>query len=502
MYKPSSQDKYESPTSGDIEIVDDSPIGQAKEAAGGVVDVLKKYWILIVIALVVLAVGYVAFDFFVGSIKTTTFRVTDTENRPLAASVKVMDSQGKEIERINSGTSLKLRKGEYSTRVSAAGYKAGQKAFSVVEDGDVTVKLEKNWNLELSAELPDTLVQGEKKTFVVSILNNGSEEVEAGLVFEGTGFSSDKVTFDYQKPVIIAPGTNTDVEVEMQVNSSAKPAGNTGLSGTIRIEGLDNAKAKVTKSFDLLQFNPSSVTINPTKIILTTEEGILKTQPISIGNNNKFALEGIQFKVTVLTKEYTDESTIEKWFQISENNVDVPANDKKTVNLNFTPILGESLIPDSANSEKISAKLEISNTFFKKETNIDVTVNKSKISVVLEGITTQTFTKTGDSYLSKSLTLKIRNSGKLPITGVIVSSTGEEACVTNRGALVENWITFNDFQFESIDATKTQNVIYHIEPKGGNAGEDATCKIKVSFSNPRTGLRESVISDPFLIKLN
>src|SRR3989344_7375209 len=121
MYRTLPTDKYDNPDTGGIEIVDDSAVGQAKEAAGAAGSALKKYWIFIVIGLLVLGIAYVAFDFFVGSIKTTTFDVTDTENKPLPAAVKVIDSQGKEIDRINSGSSLKLRKGIYTARVSASG---------------------------------------------------------------------------------------------------------------------------------------------------------------------------------------------------------------------------------------------------------------------------------------------------------------------------------------------------------------------------------------------
>src|SRR3989344_1373726 len=232
-------DRYDSPTGG-VEIVDDSPIGQAKEAAGVAGSALKKYWIFIVIGLVVLGIGYVAFDFFVGSIKTATFDVTDTENKSLPAAVKVIDSQGKEIDRINSGTSIKLLKGEYTVRVSASGYKPVQEVVTIEIDGEIPIKLERNWNLEISAELPDVFVQGEKKTLIVSILNNGTEQVQTGLVFEGAGFSEDNFSFTYQKPIAIEPSGQANVEVEVEVKQTAKAVKDAKLSGTIRIEGLNN----------------------------------------------------------------------------------------------------------------------------------------------------------------------------------------------------------------------------------------------------------------------
>ena len=494
-------DRYDSPTGG-VEIVDDSPIGQAKEAAGGAGSALKKYWIFIVIGLVVLGIGYVAFDFFVGSIKTATFDVTDTENKPLPAAVKVIDSQGKEVDRINSGTSIKLRKGEYTVRVSASGYKPVQEVVTIEIDGEIPIKLERNWNLEISAELPDVFVQGEKKTLIVSILNNGTEQVQTGLVFEGAGFSEDNFSFTYQKPIVIEPSGQANVEVEVEVKQTAKAVKGAKLSGTIRIEGLNNSNAKVIKTFELQQFDAKSISISPTKLTITTSEGTLGTQSLNIDNRNAFDVKGLQFKITILTKEFTDEGTIENWFVISENNVDILAKEKKVVRIDFTPTVGESQIPDTSEKEKISGKLEISNTYFSKELPIDITVNKSKVEISLDGISNQTLKKDGTSYPSKPLKLSIRNNGKLQITDVLVTSTDDDACITNRAKFVPDWIKFQGFQYDAIEAGKTQDVVYFVEPKGGEEGEIATCHIRVAYYNPRTGQRESIVSKPFLITLN
>ena len=290
--------------------------------------------------------------------------------------------------------------------------------------------------------------------------------------------------------------------MDISISPNAKPAGEDGYTGTIRIEGLDNPRAKFTKNFSLLQFNPQSVAITPVKISISTDEGILKTTPLNFSNKNKFPLEGIQIKATVLTKEHTEESVIESWFEVSETGFDIAAEDKKTVNLNFTPVLGESKIPEASNTEKITAKLEISNSYFRKEIPVDIIVNKSKVNIALESISDQPFTKTGDVYPAKQLSFNIKNNGKLAITEVIVSSTEEDACKTNKGKVVEEWITFRNSQFSSIGPQGNQEVIYFIEPKGGEKGEIATCQIRIRYTDRRTGGRGFVVSNPFAIRLN
>ena len=98
------------------------------------------------------------------------------------------------------------------------------------------------------------------------------------------------------------------MEVEIEVKQTAKIEKDAQLSGTIRIEGLNNAKAKVVKSFELQQFNPTSINVSPAKISITTSEGIIWTGSVTIDNKNKFELKDLQFKITILTKEFTDET--------------------------------------------------------------------------------------------------------------------------------------------------------------------------------------------------
>ena len=492
-------DKYDSPA-GDIEIVDDSPIGMAKDTASAAGDMAKKYWILVVALLVVVGIGYVAFDFFIGSIKTIDFNVTDTEGKPLAATVKVLNGDGKEIARAENNDAVSIRKGNYTVKAAASGgYKTVQESITVEEDKTIDLKIEKNWNLDLSAELPDQLVQGEKRIVNVAIENKGNEDVETGLVLEGEGFSSSRVSYTYQKPVFIPAGQVANVELEILVKAEAKIGEE--LKGALRIEGLDNPNAKATKEFQLLTFNASKINVSPTTISLAVKEGAIATKTITLENKNEYPLNDVQLNAIILTNQYTEIETVGKWIEFSEQTISIGPREKKVINLNVKPVIGESAIPEYEDEEKISGNIVISNSFYRKEIPLNITLSKAKVGISISDLRPIRIDPVGSTYPSKSQTMKIKNTGDFPVSDIIVSSTGSDACRLANDVDVPLWIRFRESQFDLLQSGSEMEIVFYVEPSGGKAGDVATCRITVRFFNPRLNDREAVISDLFSITL-
>ena len=502
MYKPQQpQSKYDTPGEDGIEIVDDSPVGKAKEAAGAAGGALKKYWIFIVLGIVVLAAGYFAYDFFVGSVKTVSFDVTDTEGNAVTASVRVFDSGNKEVGHVGGSGSLQLRKGNYTYKISSAGFKPEEDIFTVESDNRVDVQLQKNIQLELSGDIPDALVQGESKTMTFTISNTGDEVVETGLVFEGTAFTTANASFSYQNPVVVAPDSQTEVVVEVDVKETAKTG--TALTGTVRVEGLKGGKAQVTGPVEIVKFGNDSIRISPISIDYSSvNEGALGSKQLTIENKNEFEVKDLHLEVEVLTQRWTDAATIKSWFVISENDFSIFPEEKKVVTLNVSPVVGESSIPSSEKFEDITGKLVISNTYYAKDVPIKMKVNKSEVEVSIKGFTIPAFSTKDGEYPPKTLTLTISNDGKLEIGEVTVSNTdAADKCRTDTGKDVPQWIKLDETQLGAIQPGESRQVKYFVNPQGGVEGETAICKVTVRYFNPRTGGRESITSNPAQITL-
>ena len=171
MYSPPDprQKKYDSPNSGyqDFDLEDETAMDKAKYLAEDAGDILKKHWWKAALVIIVLVVGFFLFDFFIGSIKQVNFALSNTENKPLSgAGIKIFDSSGKEIAKIGSNESIKLRRGNYTATASLSGYKSQSGIQVTVTDEPTTtknIKLEKDIDVELQVEnFPTKLVEGQE----------------------------------------------------------------------------------------------------------------------------------------------------------------------------------------------------------------------------------------------------------------------------------------------------------------------------------------------------
>jgi len=189
------QSKYDSPSIGgeDIEFEEEGPLADAKNILGGAGDVaipfLKKFWPLIILGIIVLAVLFFLYYFFIGSMAQVDVSVVDTEGDIIPGGfAEITDSGGNIVGTVSNGSGkISMRIGDsYTADASAQSYKtkAGVSFSPTGSSGFWEIKLEKRMNVELQGELPGSFATGETKTIPVTIINNESSEQTIRLVVE------------------------------------------------------------------------------------------------------------------------------------------------------------------------------------------------------------------------------------------------------------------------------------------------------------------------------
>lgn len=488
--KPQGFGKYDYPDpASDIEgVYEDNPLDRAKETGLKILDVLKANKKKIAIAIVALLVLFLLYDFFLGSVKEVSFLVNDTEGIEVSdASVKILGADGKTIATVESGGKTSLRKGTYSYSVIASGYKTkARQQFEVTDSTEISAILEKNLDVELSLEeqFPGKLVTGQIETVNVLLKNNSQSTQEVELVFEGS-LGEKIMTASYEKPVSLSPGQRT-VPVTFQVKTDlANSEIKNGLSGTIRVKGLNNASAKKTFSFDLLSFDERRVTISGTTNFGTLKEGsALKENPFTIRNQSTLDIENLEIVIAINDVEggYSSIEEVQKWFTFSRE-VPIPiirAGGQEQIGIRVAVPVGEINFPENASTENIGGQIVFKTSFFEIAKELDLVAAKSSTSIELSGLSNQTLSFDDDtgSYPTKPGTLSLRNSGNLAIQNISLSGK-----CNNEPA---EWIIFGDSFVAQIDPMETEQVNYIIQPPSSiSSGTVMICSVTAKFDNPR-----------------
>ena len=480
-------DKYENPHGEDAEIYEKGPLDSAREIAGPLIEKAKANRKKIVAGIIVLAVLFLAYDFFIGSVRTVSFSVSDTEGNPVSASIRVLDTSGNEVARAKSGEQLSLKAGAYKIDVLSTDFKT-LRAYpvNVSENGAIPVKLEIDKSIELAGTLPGTFATGETKEFTLTLKNNESLQENVKLVLEGDAAKVMKL--DFGGAINAAPGDNI-VSVKLNVDKSvdSKDLGK-GKKFTIRIEGLDNSKAKVSGSYELVQFNDSKLKVKfgsstTTANFGTVEAGETQAKQLKVENENDFEIKDIKIEVDITSTEFTDASEVKTWFEFS------PANTVSVDAKNDSPIIGITLrvpadvsFPEGKIEETIKGVIYFRTSFFEKQLSLDLKISKPKTGISVSGIRdSYTIQKKDSQYPPERGFIEIRNSGEVLLNDfdviVICDSTGV------------NWLTVNsgstEAKFDSLAARETEKIPFEISiPASAKKDDTANCRVGVLYSEP------------------
>ncbi|AJF59548.1 MAG: hypothetical protein QT03_C0001G0035 [archaeon GW2011_AR10] len=490
MYDDDSSRRYDVPHEGEIDFGSE-PSG-AGAIIGGAIDFLKGNWLKIVAVIVLIGIAYFAYDFLVGSFRTVSITALSTEGQTISgATIRVFDSGGKEIERINSGDTLSLKDGSYTVTVNASGFKALRSyPIEVKGNTEISLKLEENVDISLSGEFPEKLLSGEKKIVTVTVTNNESTPQAIEFVFEGA-LDSKRMSFSYPKPLTVPPGQFT-AELELQVREDlASSLFGENLSGKIRIKGQDNPNAIINASFALIQFDSRKMEVSPRGTMrLTTFEGGIAQQTIRVKNKNPNKMEDIQLRVEINSAKYSTTEDAASWFSLDQETISLNENEEKSIVLRVNPPAGIQ-IPSDATEEKVGGKVVISTSYWSTEILIDLTIDKTSLKLEITGANDKIVRKNPDSgdYQEEDFDLTLQNRGELTIREVIVTVS----CNSSIGDV--DWVNINRTNFDEIPPRESVSTVYLINAAGYAEGLIATCELSARYSGPTAGEREETIKE-------
>jgi len=487
--------KYDLPGggTGDLDFDDPNAMDQAKDIAGDAGELIKKNWWKALVIIILLGGLFFAYDYFVGSIRPVSFRISDTEGSLLSGvGIKVFDSSGSEIERIGGSQTISLRRGDYTVNVTLSGYKL-KRGISIsaedIDSGTIEVELEKDWDIELEiGDFQSQIFEGEKTGTFVTIRNNKQSEEQITLKFEGA-FDNRYVSTSYPSPVIATPG-EVRVFVEMNFKENLKSSLiKDGLKGTIRITGLNNSKARKQVSFDLKDFDRKKIRLSGSLSFGTITEGSPGRQrDITIENKFDFPIEGVKFEVDIKNTDFSNPGDVETWFSFDrEVPIDISAGDRTDVGIIVKVPIGIAF-EEGATKETISGKLLVSTSFWEEDIDIILTAEKSDVELKLSGLSssvTMSFDTSTQQYNPKPGILKLRNQGDLPLKLVNISTD----CETTGNWVPTNVINFNQTLFEEIGVGEEKQTNYTIElPNAADKADIVGCTLIANYDDPRGGI--------------
>ncbi|MCR4335550.1 MAG: carboxypeptidase-like regulatory domain-containing protein [archaeon] len=479
-------DKYDNPSSGDDGIYEKTPMDQAKEIGGAASSILKQYGKFIIIGIIALLVLFFVYDFFIGSYQNVSFNVKDTEGKSISATIAIYGADNKQIKSIQSGTSISLKNGPYKIDVAATDYKTitGNPVTVSPESTVIPIKMQADMDIELSGSFPENLFTGEKKEITLTITNNDNAPKEIALVLDDD--AKNTMSIEYGSPLYATIGSR-EIIVTLNVDRDPKSSEiGDAKTGTIRIEGLDTSKAKISGKYNLqkLDLKDIKVEFNGSENkaeFKTVKTGTTSEKSITVENKTDTPIADMIIELNITSTEFTDAEEVKSWFSFEKKLAIVESGQKETVSV-------ELRVPDSTkfgpgkNKEIINGEFVVSSSTFSKKFNLNLTIEKAESKINISGIRdSYTIRKDGNTYPKQSGFIEIKNSGEVLLINfelrVVCDYPGVEWLKLGSG--------INTFKFDELNADETKNVPFTIDvPNSTRAGEISRCNIRTEYIEP------------------
>ena len=476
-------DKYES-TSDDVDFEEQTPIGQAKEAAGPVIQKImnnKKKIIAVIVALVVL---FFIYDFFIGSYRSVSVNITDTEGKSINATVKLFDASGEEIEKFTGSKDLSLKIGSYSIEVRASGYTAKKETYSVDDARTITIELEDDMDVKIEGTFPDQVVNGETIEVPVTLTNNGTEAEEVSLEFDNFGNDIDP---SYSPElIVIGPNQTLPIIVTLEIN---KRAGAGEIKGKVRVR---LTKESVSASFEIIEFSESKVDIDKSKITETLNASEVEKTVFKIKNDNAVELRNVEIVIDITNANYVEKEKALTWFSVSPPGYfTIPAKEGSTkgetsAEIVIAPKAIDLDIPAEAKEATISGNVIVRSTYMEKTIRFDYTINKSEIEISIEKMDDEYTAQYDDVRLKYTANdeIEFKNDGDVSLKRIEVREFQCKDNINEKYQKTEDIGVLTDY-WEEIRPTEKKTTKLAIALSSVHAADKTFfCKMIVSHDNP------------------
>lgn len=465
-----------------------SPVDTAKEF-------LQKNGKSIVIILVVALVGFLVYDYLIGSLVKTTLTTTDTEGKTLGIVDGMLyeGSSTSPLRTFSGSITLDLRPGEYRVEYDVTGTEyadPGVYTFNVSPESkesgaEEIISLEKENDVQIeSVNLPGTLVAGQQNAAGTVLIRFGPQQEEpVELILEGAFEAFDIST----QPSIIsgAPNTTIPVSVFISVPSTVKVTNTkTGDSktGSVRVKYTN-----VEKNSPFTLFKTFALDVNPkTPQTFAATANKLYTKTFTLKNNAGADMsERIQAEVTIKSAQENNTGEIAPWFTWSPTMPFEPIVKGASV-----PVQMQLFPPAGAMSDVITGEIKFYTGFWSQI--IPFTLNLTEAKVELKATIdnaplTKTYTvakNASGTYEVKNALLRLENAGVLPIENILFETGGCDEYIT----LLDTSFFFDLVLTEKGKTGSTKTTTLQITaPQTALPGSTQNCLVQLSYLDPKTG---------------
>ncbi|MEK6973226.1 MAG: hypothetical protein AABW72_04265 [archaeon] len=455
-------------------------------------DKLKENLPAIIGLIVLLIMGYFAYNYFIGSNVDASFSIKDISGNNLTNnSLRISDSANKEVFKA-SGKSIyevKLKTGEYKIAVSSSDFPLYADTITVdQENASFDVVLKKQYKLELALNVQNSkLIKGMDNEIEAIVTNKGEEDI-SGLALTISA-SNAGVAIESPKDILAVAGNQTKIKAIVKIQQTIKISPeekNAGITLTIKVNGTNISK----EIKGIFIADKPVLDIEPVNFKISLNANETKTQEIKLLNKSTSAIPGITLEILLddTSANLIDDVVNWVYFTSPGKTSDIqellPESQQrsKTITVN---------IPKQAKIETINGRIKISTAKeigIEKEIPFTIEIKKGvevKLNAEFE-VDVFNLSFDGNKYPSQTKKINVTNQSDVDIETPISFN------VSNKGDCTEEW-----FKFESGNnikslkkGEKNSNLYYTISaPKEINELENSDdkkmfCKITMSFKDP------------------
>ncbi len=454
---------------------------------------VKRILKYVVIIAVIAAIGWLLYDHFIGSYMDAGISIQNLEGKPVG-------NNGIELREVGTGTIVfedsgiasykpRIKRGTYSIRINASGYKPFSKQVSFNEEHkSETVKLVKDIDVEIAGlEMPVQLFASQEFDLIVSLENEGKSREEVEFKFGGDFSEFNCRAVD--KPVSLAGGELADFNVKCRVPSK------TGLEKAVKGEdkegsvGIMYTLESMEKEFTLY---PQPLLILPKEVGFyamdpSDPDDAKKQEDLQVNNRSRFPLYNTRLRIEISSAEKNGIENVKGWVYFTNaagaNKNEILVEQIGERQKHNEPI--EVSIPIDAIEEEIFGSIVIEAPFLEapRRVNLSIQVSKSASASLKLGFDPlQNIKYSNGSMQEKTETIAVENSGDLEIENI-------DLYVQNLGVCTPNWLSFTSTSsIERIEAGDEKNVYITVSaPTTAGVGDSAACVIKYTYTHPLTG---------------
>ena len=451
--------------------------------------ILKYALIVVVIALI----GWFLYDYFIGSFVDIQISVKDLEGKPISNNhIVVKQAENDVLVFERSGLPLyrqRLRRGNYSIEVDADGYKAfGTEVTFNKDNTSETVKLKKDMDIKiLELDMPKQLFANQQFILTAKLENKGDKQEEVELKFGGDFKPFNCRPVDQR--MLIGAGEIKDFNITCAVPEK------TGLErstlgkdeeGSVSIKYITESKVKgftlnpepritVSRSIKFNGMNPA------------TPKTAKKQVDFVIKNYSRFPLYNIRLKIEISSAEKNTPEEVLKWISFTNST----EQDKKSVLIGQVDVREEHRepievnVPLAAKPETIYGSIVMEAPFLETPRRIDLEIEvrsaaQANISVDYDDRVQISFTN--GKPRDKMDTIRIQNSGSLPVENIDLSIQNYTECT-------ENWFSFTSSSaIPKLEPKQTKEIYITLStPPLAKVGDYVPCVLWLSYTDPVTG---------------